>query len=181
MWFRFMAAGLLAVSSARADAAATCTPNPLHLPCSQANPGVGGCEDLDCCRLVCAEFNPLCCEDLPLGWIQQCADFALEIGCACVSVPPPDPGGSLDARLALDDPGGAASFQLMQIEQVMVGAIKGDIIDPSAQAIQLRMRAPFQNQMQNAKLWARDATGANRFSWWTSITRSPITARGRAS
>ena len=140
----------------------TCTPNPLHLPCNQANPGVGGCEDLDCCRLVCAEFNALCCEDLPLGWIQQCADFAIEIGCpTCSSEPPPDRGVSLYAQLDLNDLGGASSYQLMQIEQVMVGYTGSDFLVLCPQAIQLRMRSPLQNQMQNAKLWAWDATGAN--------------------
>ena len=66
-------------SRASDQEATTCTPNPLHGPCYQANPGVGGCEDLDCCRLVCSEFNPVCCQDVPLGWIQLCADQAVQL------------------------------------------------------------------------------------------------------
>jgi len=50
-----------------------------------------------------------------------------------------------------------ADHHLMQIHQV-IGGVNGDA---SAQAVQLRMRGPFQNQMQNGKLWAFDATGAN--------------------
>ena len=50
-----------------------------------------------------------------------------------------------------------ASFHEMQIEQV-IGGVNGD---STAQAIQLRMRLSFQNQVQNAKLIAYDATGAN--------------------
>lgn len=50
-----------------------------------------------------------------------------------------------------------ASFHFMQIEQVIAG-VNGNT---NAQAIQLRMRIGFQNQMQFAKLVARDAAGAN--------------------
>lgn len=50
-----------------------------------------------------------------------------------------------------------ASVHFMQIEQV-IGGVNGDT---TAQAIQLRMRAPFQNQTQLAKLWAWDAQGLN--------------------
>lgn len=50
-----------------------------------------------------------------------------------------------------------ASFHFMQIEQV-IGGVNGDT---TAQAIQLRMRFPNQNQMQASRLWVRDATGAN--------------------
>ena len=50
-----------------------------------------------------------------------------------------------------------ATFDLMQIEQV-IGGVNGDV---SAQAIQLRMRAPFQCFLQPARLWVRDAAGAN--------------------
>jgi FlgD Ig-like domain len=50
-----------------------------------------------------------------------------------------------------------ATFHLMQIHQV-VGGVNGN---PSAQAIELRMRAAGQNQVQNARLIAWDATGAN--------------------
>ncbi|MHC4610858.1 MAG: hypothetical protein ACYS7M_10995, partial [Planctomycetota bacterium] len=50
-----------------------------------------------------------------------------------------------------------ASFHLMQIEQV-IGGVNGDT---SAQAVQLRMRSSFQNQVQLSKLWVSDASGAN--------------------
>ena len=50
-----------------------------------------------------------------------------------------------------------ATFHLMQIEQV-IGGVNGD---PTAQAIQLRMRAAGQNLVSQAKLVAFDATGSN--------------------
>ena len=50
-----------------------------------------------------------------------------------------------------------ATFHEMQIEQV-IGGVDGD---PTAQAIQLRMRFAFQNQVQNGKLVVVDATGTN--------------------
>jgi hypothetical protein len=50
-----------------------------------------------------------------------------------------------------------ATFHLMQVEQVIGGA-NGDV---SIQAIQLRMRGSFQNQVQNARIRAWDATAAN--------------------
>ena len=50
-----------------------------------------------------------------------------------------------------------ATFDLMQIEQV-IGGVNGDV---SAQAIQLRMRAPFQCFLQPARLWVHDAAGVN--------------------
>jgi hypothetical protein len=50
-----------------------------------------------------------------------------------------------------------ASFHLMQIEQVIV-TIAGD---PTAQAIQLRMRSGGQNLVAQAKLVVVDATGSN--------------------
>ena len=73
--------------------------NPLLGPCNEANPGVGGCEDPDCCKTVCGPdgFNPLCCLDVPLGWIQQCADAAVSIGCA------PEVGGPLCMRTGSDN------------------------------------------------------------------------------
>ena len=46
----------------------------------------------------------------------------------------------------------------MQIEEV-IGGVDGNT---SAQAIQLRLRGGGQNQVQNASLWAADATGSNR-------------------
>lgn len=51
----------------------------------------------------------------------------------------------------------AATFHLMQIEQVTGGMCS----DPTQQAIQLRMRANNQNLVQNRRLVARDAAGAN--------------------
>jgi hypothetical protein len=52
---------------------------------------------------------------------------------------------------------GATSFELMQIEQV-IGGVDGD---PTAQAIQLRMRAGAQNLVSQAKLVVYDAAGLN--------------------
>jgi len=57
-------------------------------------------------------------------------------------------GGATPAR---------ASFHLMQIEKV-IGGVNGDT---TAQAIQLRMRSAFQNQVQLARVVAHDAAGAN--------------------
>jgi hypothetical protein len=54
-------------------------------------------------------------------------------------------------------PPAQASFHLMQIEQV-IGGVNGDV---TAQAIQLRMRSSFQNQVQQGRLIAADATGSN--------------------
>ena len=46
----------------------------------------------------------------PAGWLQPCADFAIEIGCAtCTSEPPLDPGVSLYAQLDLAALGTGAS------------------------------------------------------------------------
>jgi hypothetical protein len=50
-----------------------------------------------------------------------------------------------------------ATFHLMQIEQVIAG-VDGD---NTVQAVQLRMRGSFQNLVQNSRLVARDASGAN--------------------
>jgi hypothetical protein len=50
-----------------------------------------------------------------------------------------------------------ATFHEMQIEQV-IGGVNGD---PTAQAIQLRMRFAGQNQVQFAKVVVYDATGSN--------------------
>jgi hypothetical protein len=50
-----------------------------------------------------------------------------------------------------------ASFHFMQIEQIIVG-VDGDT---SVQAIQLRMRSDFQNQVQFSRLVVWDAGGAN--------------------
>jgi hypothetical protein len=50
-----------------------------------------------------------------------------------------------------------AGFELMQIEQI-IGGVDGD---PTAQAIQLRMRASNQGQVDLARLVAYDAKGSN--------------------
>ena len=50
-----------------------------------------------------------------------------------------------------------ATFHLMQIEQV-IGGVNGD---PSAQAIQLRMRAAGENLVSSARLIVVDAAGLN--------------------
>ena len=49
------------------------------------------------------------------------------------------------------------TFHLIQIEQV-IGGVNGDV---TAQAIQLRMRAPGQCFVSQSKLWVRDAAGLN--------------------
>lgn len=51
----------------------------------------------------------------------------------------------------------SASFHLMQIEQA-IGGVCGD---PAQQAIQLRLRSGGQNVVNQARLFARDAAGAN--------------------
>jgi hypothetical protein len=51
----------------------------------------------------------------------------------------------------------AGAFHLMQIEQV-IGGVDGNT---GVQAIQLRMRQSTETQVQNSRLFARDATGAN--------------------
>ena len=49
-------------------------------PCNEPN-GSPGCEDVECCVLVCdpVKGDPFCCK---VEWDQQCADLALDIGCA---------------------------------------------------------------------------------------------------
>lgn len=62
------------------------------------------------------------------------------------------------AIFVLTLPSAKAAFHVMQIEQVI-----GDLVgDPSAQAIQLRMRSGGQTVLSSAKIWAWDAAGANR-------------------
>jgi hypothetical protein len=63
----------------------------------------------------------------------------------------------LVVAVALSGSPASASFHLMQIEQVIAGFCG----DTGQQAIQLRMRAGGQNLVSNARLVARDATGAN--------------------
>ncbi len=61
------------------------------------------------------------------------------------------------AALLLLAPRADASFHVMQIEQVIAG-VDGST---ATQAIQLRMRTGFQNQVQNSRLVVRDAAGLN--------------------
>jgi hypothetical protein len=55
--------------------------NPQLLPCNTPNPGVNGCDDPSCCAIVCEQGIPQCCYH-ELGWIQQCVDAAVDLGCA---------------------------------------------------------------------------------------------------
>ena len=68
----------------------------------------------------------------------------------------------------------SASFHFMQIEQV-IGSVNGD---PTAQAIQLRMRSGFQNQMQLSRLRVVDATGNNPIMIIDMTTSVPNSAAG---
>jgi len=64
-----------------------------------------------------------------------------------------------------------ATFHLMQVERV-IGGVDGST---AVQAIQLRMRASFQNLTSNARLVVRDATGANPvllIAFPTNVTNS---------
>jgi hypothetical protein len=70
-------------------------------------------------------------------------EFSVVLACGLLSAP---------AAVAQTD-----VFHLMQIEQV-IGGVNGDF---SAQAIQLRMREPFQNLITGTRLVAYDATGSN--------------------
>lgn len=67
-----------------------------------------------------------------------------------------------------------ASFHLMQIEQV-IGGVNGD---PTAQAIQLRMRSAFQNQMPFSRIRAHDAAGSNPVIIATFASAVPNFAEG---
>jgi hypothetical protein len=68
----------------------------------------------------------------------------------------------------------SATFHLMQIEQV-IGGVNGDT---SAQAIQLRMRAPGQNLVAQGKVVVRDATGSNAITVIDMTTNVPNGATG---
>jgi len=67
-----------------------------------------------------------------------------------------------------------ASFHFMQIEQV-IGSVNGDA---TAQAIQLRMRSAFQNQVQQARLRVFDAAGANPITLIDMAASVPNSAAG---
>lgn len=61
------------------------------------------------------------------------------------------------AALMLSASAARASFHVMQIEQI-IGGVNGDL---TKQAIQLRMRTSFQNQVQFSRIVAWDAAGLN--------------------
>jgi hypothetical protein len=71
-------------------------------------------------------------------------------------------------------PSAAASFHLMQIEQV-IGGVNGDVTE---QAIQLRMRAAGQNLVSQARIRAWDAAGANPVLIINIGANVPISAAG---
>lgn len=68
----------------------------------------------------------------------------------------------------------SASFHLMQVEQITL-ALNGDT---SVQAVQLRMRSAFQNQMQFGRLVVRDAAGFNPIIIHDFGTTVPNSASG---
>lgn len=79
------------------------------------------------------------------------------------------------AALTAARPAGA-TFHEMQIEQV-IGGVNGNT---GVQAIQLRMRASFQNLVSNARLFVSDATGSNPVllaSPATNVTNSAAGSR----
>jgi hypothetical protein len=78
------------------------------------------------------------------------------------------------AATAALTPRAVATFHFMQIEQVIGGA--GG--DTGVQAIQLRMRSSFQNQMSGAKLWVHDAAGQNPVLLIDFTTNVPIGVTG---
>ncbi len=67
-----------------------------------------------------------------------------------------------------------AQFHLMQIEQ-LIGGVNGDT---TKQAIQLRMRMSFQNQVQNGRLRAYDAAGLHPILLATFSGPVPLQAPG---
>jgi hypothetical protein len=79
------------------EAPTACSPDaPSVGPCNEPNPaGRPGCEDPQCCWLVCQEL-PLCCS-FAQGWDQGCADIAIDIGCA------PDLGSPIFMATGPDD------------------------------------------------------------------------------
>ena len=72
-----IAAGALCTGSFAQE---TCGPG--AGPCGEPN-GTPGCEDVECCLLVCnpVDGDPFCCI---VQWDQQCADTAIGLGCAIV-------------------------------------------------------------------------------------------------
>ena len=72
------------VTLACSDTFEACQPGPPQGPCGEPNDGVMGCEDPECCKLVCETFTALCCF---VSWSQDCADAAVDLGCG------EEPGG----------------------------------------------------------------------------------------
>ncbi len=70
------------------DSPAACVPG--AGPCNEAH-GTPGCEDPNCCKIVC-DLDSFCCE---VEWDPGCVDLAIGAGCAAA---PPDcpPGGALE-------------------------------------------------------------------------------------
>ncbi len=90
-----MKSGWLNAPVATAGSGPLCPPDASG-DCCEATPGSGGCDDPECCELVCIRFNPLCCQDVPLGWVQQCADAAAILcDCGPGACPPAAAGTSL--------------------------------------------------------------------------------------
>ena len=83
---------------------------------------------------------------------------------------------AVGAALLASSPGFTAptTFHLMQIEQV-IGGVNGDV---TLQAIQLRMRLAFQNEVSQARLRAWDATGSNPVLIVDMTTDVPVFAAG---
>ena len=81
---------------------------------------------------------------------------------------------TLLAAFALFPNAAHASFHVMQIERV-IGGVNNDV---TAQAIQLRLRSGFQNQLQNSRLIIRDAAGNNPIILCDPGASVPVSAAG---
>lgn len=72
--------------------------------CSCPNAGVPGCADPNCCNVVCAQVDPLCCS---VEWDLSCVKAAQSLGCAPVPIMPlcPCPGdcGDFDGDVDVVD------------------------------------------------------------------------------
>src|SRR5688572_976872 len=76
--------------------------------------------------------------------------------------------------LAVSATSASGSFHEMIVERV-IGGVNGDT---TAQAIQLRMRTAFQNQVQQSRLKVRDAAGNNPILLIDMTTSVPNFAAG---
>ncbi|MHC5006878.1 MAG: hypothetical protein ACYTGF_05910 [Planctomycetota bacterium] len=78
------------------EAPTNCKPGPPQGPCNEAaTPGVAGCEDPNCCALVCQQPGlAFCCLSF---WSQACASAAIDLGCA------PEPGGPVNMATGPDE------------------------------------------------------------------------------